>query len=186
MRAPRQTVLMWGAPPSRTPPRNNGSYSPPTPHSTHSSTHSANATAGDPLKSLAEMNSMNGECKWRQTPPSEQQITAPTSPRTKGQPQQHSHHQQQQQQQQHQQYPVTTSQYQARSSSRGCGRSCSGQHYWIRAFSSWPWPRGSGLRGMARSATPPPLPVLSLPPSPPRTTKARAPVSVTAASQVLE
>ena len=27
---PRQTVLMWGAPPSRTPPRNNGSYSPPT------------------------------------------------------------------------------------------------------------------------------------------------------------
>ena len=25
----RQTVLMWGAPPPRTPPRNNGSYSPP-------------------------------------------------------------------------------------------------------------------------------------------------------------
>ncbi|KZC08036.1 Aryl hydrocarbon receptor [Dufourea novaeangliae] len=76
--APRQTVLMWGAPPPRTPPRNNGSYSPPTPHSTHSSTHSTNtAAAGDPLKSLAEMNSMNGECKWRQTSPSEQQTTAP-------------------------------------------------------------------------------------------------------------
>ncbi|XP_076293896.1 aryl hydrocarbon receptor spineless isoform X2 [Lasioglossum baleicum] len=110
--APRQTVLMWGAPPSRTPPRNNGSYSPPTPHSTHSSTHSTNANAGDPLKSLAEMNSMNGECKWRQTSPSEPQTTAPSSPRAKAQPQ-HQHHQQQQQQQQHQQYPVTTSQYQA-------------------------------------------------------------------------
>lgn len=30
---PRQTVLMWGTPPSRTPPRNNGTYSPPTPRS---------------------------------------------------------------------------------------------------------------------------------------------------------
>ncbi|KOX76139.1 hypothetical protein WN51_11855 [Melipona quadrifasciata] len=67
--APRQTVLMWGAPPARTPPRNNGSYSPPTPHSTHSSTHSTNATAGDPLKSLAEMNSMNGETQMKRGDP---------------------------------------------------------------------------------------------------------------------
>lgn len=115
--APRQTVLMWGAPPSRTPPRNNGSYSPPTPHSTHSSTHSTNAT-GDPLKSLAEMNSMNGDCKWRQTSPTDQQqVTAPSPPRnnkTQQPPsQQQQHHHQQPQQQQHQQYPVTTSQYQA-------------------------------------------------------------------------
>jgi len=118
--APRQTVLMWGAPPSRTPPRNNGSYSPPTPHSTHSSTHSTNTT-GDPLKSLAEMNSMNGDCKWRQTSPTDQQVTASSPPRNnktqqtqQQQQQQHHHQQQQQQQQQHQQqYPVTTSQYQA-------------------------------------------------------------------------
>ncbi|XP_072762819.1 uncharacterized protein Ss isoform X2 [Anoplolepis gracilipes] len=110
--APRQTVLMWGAPPSRTPPRNNGSYSPPTPHSTHSSTHSTNAT-GDPLKSLAEMNSMNGDCKWRQTSPTDQQVAASSPPRNnktqQSQQQQQHHHQQQQ----HQQYPVTTSQYQA-------------------------------------------------------------------------
>ncbi|KAL0115719.1 hypothetical protein PUN28_010919 [Cardiocondyla obscurior] len=98
---PRQTVLMWGAPPQRTPPRNNGSYSPPTPHSTHSSTHSTNTT-GDPLKSLAEMNSINGDCKWRQTSPTDQQVTAPSPPRNN----------KTQQSQHQQQYPVTTSQYQ--------------------------------------------------------------------------
>ncbi|XP_034937835.1 aryl hydrocarbon receptor protein 1 [Chelonus insularis] len=103
--APRQTVLMWGPPPSRTPPRNNGSYSPPTPHSTHSS-HSNNTTNStnvnnDPLKSLAEMNSINGDCKWKQTSPTGQS-TAPSSPRGKN----HQHQQQQQQQ-----YPVTTAHY---------------------------------------------------------------------------
>ncbi|XP_023246359.1 protein single-minded isoform X1 [Copidosoma floridanum] len=60
----RQTVLMWGAPPtSRTPPRNNGSYSPPTPARTPLDPRS------DPLKSLQEMNSMNGDCKWKRTSP---------------------------------------------------------------------------------------------------------------------
>lgn len=46
-----------------------------------------------------------------------------------------------------------------------------------RTSESRSWRRG--LRGMARSPTPPSLPVLSLPPSPPHTTKARIPVSVT-------
>ncbi|XP_023290698.1 aryl hydrocarbon receptor isoform X2 [Orussus abietinus] len=100
--APRQTVLMWGAPPSRTPPRNNGSYSPPTPHSTHSS-HSTNtqSATGDPLKSLAEMNSINGDCKWKQTSPTGQTTQVPSPPRSKAQ----------QQQQHHQQYPATTAHY---------------------------------------------------------------------------
>ncbi|XP_063995531.1 aryl hydrocarbon receptor protein 1 isoform X1 [Diachasmimorpha longicaudata] len=93
--APRQTVLMWGPPPSRSPPRNNGSYSPPTPHSTHSS-HSNNANSNvDPLKSLAEMNTINGDCKWKQASPTSQ--TGPTSPRGKSQ--------------QHQQYSVTAVHY---------------------------------------------------------------------------
>ena len=106
--APRQTVLMWGAPPNRTSPKNNGSYSPPTPCPTRSS-HSVNAprsvnsNSGDPLKSLAEMNSINGDCKWKRTSPSSQ-TTAPSPPRLKA-------HQQQQTQQPplpQLQYPVVT------------------------------------------------------------------------------
>ncbi|XP_015609713.1 aryl hydrocarbon receptor protein 1 isoform X3 [Cephus cinctus] len=98
--APRQTVLMWGAPPSRSPPRNNGSYSPPTPHSTHSShsTHGQVSAGSDPLKSLAEMNSLNGDCKWKQVSPNSQATTAAGSPpRTKNQ--------------QHPQYPTGAGHY---------------------------------------------------------------------------
>ncbi|XP_043479191.1 aryl hydrocarbon receptor protein 1 isoform X2 [Leptopilina heterotoma] len=114
--APRQTVLMWGAPPNRTSPKNNGTYSPPTPCSTRSS-HSVNASisgnsnSGDPLKSLAEMNSINGDCKWKRNSPTNQ-TTAPSPPRLKAHQQQMQAQQQQQQQQQQQgpppqlQYPV--------------------------------------------------------------------------------
>ncbi|XP_023290697.1 protein single-minded isoform X1 [Orussus abietinus] len=123
--APRQTVLMWGAPPSRTPPRNNGSYSPPTPHSTHSS-HSTNtqSATGDPLKSLAEMNSINGDCKWKQTSPTGQTTQVPSPPRSKAQ----------QQQQHHQQYPATTAHYGATGGyphpHPGHGHSDSGSEVW--------------------------------------------------------
>ncbi|KAG8042062.1 hypothetical protein G9C98_000053 [Cotesia typhae] len=99
--APRQTVLMWGPPP-RSPPKNNGSYSPPTPHSTHSSHSNTNVNVAnsDPLKSLAEMNSLNGDCKWKTSPNGGQ-----TSPPRKN------HHQNQNQNQSAQnqgQYPVTS------------------------------------------------------------------------------
>ncbi|XP_044574637.1 neuronal PAS domain-containing protein 2 isoform X3 [Cotesia glomerata] len=96
--APRQTVLMWGPPP-RSPPKNNGSYSPPTPHSTHSSHSNTNVNVNsDPLKSLAEMNSLNGDCKWKTSPNGGQ-----ASPPRKN------HHQNQNQAAQNQgQYPVTS------------------------------------------------------------------------------
>ncbi|XP_046747183.1 neuronal PAS domain-containing protein 1-like isoform X2 [Diprion similis] len=106
--APRQTVLMWGAPPSRSPPRNNGAYSPPTSHS--------QTTPNDPLKSLAEMNSVNGDCKWKQTSPNGQttSVASSTSPtRSKAQQQQQQQQQQAQHQgqQHHQQYAVTAAHY---------------------------------------------------------------------------
>ncbi|XP_048513835.1 aryl hydrocarbon receptor isoform X3 [Athalia rosae] len=114
--APRQTVLMWGAPPSRSPPRNNGTYSPPG-QTSHVQSGGAQSAASDPLKSLAEMNSVNGtDCKWKQTSPSAGQpnnsagSSSPT--RNKGQQQsQHGQQQQQQQQHHHQQYAVSAAHY---------------------------------------------------------------------------
>ncbi|XP_043281620.1 circadian locomoter output cycles protein kaput isoform X2 [Venturia canescens] len=105
---PRQTVLMWGPPPSRTPPRNNGSYSPPTPHATHPGNPGTTSNvSNDPLKSLADMGSINGDCnKWKQTSPTGQS-NAPSPSKNKNQQQQHQHQQHQQQQQ----YPVTSSHY---------------------------------------------------------------------------
>ncbi|XP_023314736.1 DNA N6-methyl adenine demethylase isoform X2 [Trichogramma pretiosum] len=127
--APRQTVLMWGAPPttpnrsSSSPPpapsavavtRSNGNYSPPVSSGSHLELRlgSSSASRSDPLKSLQEMNAINGDSKWKRTSPN----CEPSPPR-KGlhlqQQQQQQHQQQQQQQQTHQaqqqHYPVVTS-----------------------------------------------------------------------------
>ncbi|KAJ8664377.1 hypothetical protein QAD02_006039 [Eretmocerus hayati] len=85
----RQTVLMWGAPPApphqprSTPPTSNGTYSPPvTPRNTNLDPHS------DPLKSLQEMNSLNGECKWKRSSPVTHATPSPPRPKPQ-QAQQH-------------------------------------------------------------------------------------------------
>ncbi|CAB0034050.1 unnamed protein product [Trichogramma brassicae] len=207
---PRQTVLMWGAPPttpnrsSSSPPpapsavavtRSNGNYSPPVSSGSHLELRlgSSSASRSDPLKSLQEMNAINGDSKWKRTSPN----CEPSPPR-KGlhlqqqqqQQQQHQQHQQQQQQQTHQaqtqqqHYPVVTSThysgYGLSPHQQQAQQHQQQQHQGTAAGRALV--ERAGARGMARSATTP-LPVLSLPSSPPRSftnrtnTTARLPVS---------
>lgn len=60
---PRQTVLMWGSNPSRSPPA-----SPILPNGHSVYPQEIKKYNGDPLKSLAEMNSI-GDSKWKECPP---------------------------------------------------------------------------------------------------------------------